>query len=83
MTEDEAAWTWGEDLVGLRVYDVNGKRMGRVAAVEMGALDVDLRKGGRLRVPLADVIDADDHDVTLRDEARYLARPELRPTLGD
>ena len=86
MTEP---WSYGPNLVGDRVYDVNGRRIGRVAGVhpETASFDVELNgraartlhaRGRFVRIPFRDVVDADDHDVTLDEEARFLVHPELR-----
>jgi hypothetical protein len=71
---------------GLPVVDVLGARIGRVARADAAELDVALspraarRLGVReLRVPAYDVIDVDDHEVTLREEAELLAHPERAP----
>jgi len=89
--DDDPIFDLPPDARGLPVLDVNGTFVGRVSAIEPGALDVALR--GRvarklhapehLHVPLREVIDADDHAVTLREEAAYLARPETRPRDAD
>jgi hypothetical protein len=82
-----ADWSW-PPLEGLPVVDANGVKLGWVDRVEGDHLRVELR--GRverrlrvashvLAVPLASVVDADDHEVTLREEAAYLARPEATP----
>lgn len=85
---DESDWEW-PPLVGMPVHDVNGARLGRVAAVAEGVLRVEVPPGVArrldlgshvLEVPLREIVDADDHDVTLREEGRFLAHPEERVT---
>lgn len=85
---DESEWAW-PPLVGVPVRDVNGARLGRVVEVVGGSLRVEVPRGvaarlalgsGVLEVPLREIVEADDHDVTLREEGRFLAHPEERVT---
>lgn len=82
----ETSWEW-PDTLGLKVYDVNGFALGRVAATHASGIDVALseRAAKRLHafgrvvgVPFADVVDADEHEVTLREEGRFVVHPRDR-----
>lgn len=88
---DESSWTWPE-MRGLPVHDVNGARLGRVHDAHDGVLRVTLDeavarrldvRGTLLIVPFREITDADDHDVTLREEGVYLAHPGSRPRLEE
>jgi hypothetical protein len=82
---------WGVRVSGLPVVDVNGARLGTVVALEPEGrvLDVELSPSaahryradrGVLQVPVGEVVDVDDHAVTLREEGAFLVHPDLTPS---
>lgn len=86
MTE----FDWPIHAEGLPVFDLNGERIGSVRELrrETGHVDIRLTPQAALKlgvettfldVSYADIIDVDDHAVTLREEARYLLHPTQRP----
>ncbi len=85
----ESSWEIPKSVVGTRVYDVNGERLGRVAEVDpvRRELKVEIapREALRIDAPSAyariafdEIVDADENEVTLREEARSLVHPERR-----
>lgn len=81
---------YGSELVGLPVIDVNGRTMGHVVDVDPAhaSMDVELtaREARRqdasehvVPVALDMIVDADDHAVTVREQAAFLVHPDQRP----
>lgn len=90
----ESSWNWSDLHTGLRVVDVAGRVLGRVRDADPTTdhIDVTLREriarkfdapGRIVAIPFGDIVDADDHEVTLSEEAPFILHPERRPDPHD
>lgn len=89
----ESSWSWLDIQAGLPVVDLHGRVLGRVHHVDVDARHVSVRLSrgiarrfdapARVLVPTDDIVDADDHEVTLNEEAAFILHPEQRPDPHD
>ena len=84
------SWISNAAVAGLLVSDLNGHALGRAASVDPAARHLVVQLAPRvahrlhadavlLDVSFADIVNIDDHEVTLAEVGEYLVHPERKP----